>query len=315
MRACAITKDQILQMLKIITIYAVGLLIGAASGFLPLFALLAGFPILVARQKVGLAGARIMALATLLITLLLVDPVSFVFVGLGVAVGYSLLAWRGQERSLGSAYRLSFLGGGIWLAVSNWSVVLLEQRNLLAVINEVVAKSFALLQESMAALEIYTPEQMELISKFSEQAAPLFNENWLTIAFIFICLSTTACLLLLGRYEQAIAVRLANWRDLSAPGWLAIITVLAYALKRLAPGTLSWLANNTLGIGSFVLFLAGYALIYFYMRHLHFSRAIGILFTAYLLLSPWLRPILTLIGTFDALFDYRHFAKAKIEPQ
>lgn len=315
MRACVITKDQIVQMLKIITIYAAGLLVGAVSGFLPLFSLMAGFPVLVARHKIGLTAARIMGLASLLVTWMLVDPVSFVFVGLGVAVGYSLLAWQGQERGLGSAFKLSFLGGGIWLAVSNWSVVLLEKRSLLSVINEVVAKSFSFLQENMASLEIYSPEQMELMSKFQEQAVPLFNDNWPIITFVFICLGTTACLFLLARYEQAVAVRLANWRDLSAPSWLATITLLAYALRRLIPEAMPWLVHNVLGIGSFVLFLAGYALIYFYMRHLRFSRGIGILFTVYLFLSPWLRPILILIGLFDALFDYRHFARAKIEPQ
>lgn len=314
MRACVITKDQIVQMLKIITIYAAGLLVGAVSGFLPLFSLLAGFPVLVARQKLGLTAARIMALASLLVTWQLVDPISFVFVGLGVAVGYSLLAWQGQERGLGSAFKLSFLGGGIWLAVSNWSVILLEKRSLLTIINEVVARSFAFLQESMASLEIYSAEQMELMSKFQEQAVPLFSENWSVIAFVFICLSTTACLLLLARYEQAVAIRLANWRDLSAPSWLAIVTLLAYALTYLTPDTMPWLVHNVLGMGRFVLFLAGYALIYFYMRHLRFSRGIGILFTVYLFLSPWLRPILVLIGLFDSLFDYRHFARAKIEP-
>lgn len=315
MKVCLITKQQIIQMLKILTIYAAGLLVGAVSGFLPLLSLLAGFPVLVVHQKFGLGAARVMALASLLITWVIVDPLSFVFIGLGVAIGYSLLAWRSQERGLGAAYNLGLIGGAIWLAVSNWSVTLVEQKNLLAVINETVVKSFTFLLENMTALEMYTPEQIEFMQQFQELAIPLFNESWPVFAFVFVSLGTTACLLLLARFEQSVAVRLANWRDLRAPAWLALVTLAASALRRLAPNAVPWLANNALGIGNFVLFLAGYALIYFYMRHLRFSWGIGLLFTIYLVLSPWLRPILILIGQFDALFDYRHFITAKIEPQ
>lgn len=315
MRACFINKHEIRQMLKILTIYAAGLLISAISGLLPLISLLAGLPILAARQKVGLVAARIMALACLFVTWLFVDPLSFVFIGLGVAIGYSLLFWRSQERRLGGAYSLSLIGGAIWLAISNWSVMLMEKKSLLSVVNEVVEKSFTYLRENMATLEMYSPEQMEFMAKLQEHAGPMFSENWPVIAFVFICLGTTACLLLLARYEQTVSLELMNWRELRAPAWLALITFVAYALRRLTPNTLPWFTSNILNIGNCVLFLAGYTLVYYYMRYLRFSWGIGLLFTIYLFMSPWLRPILSLVGQFDALFDYRHFVRSKIEPQ
>lgn len=311
----AINKHQITQLLKILTVYAVGLLLGAVTGFLPLFSIVAGFPIIIVRQKLGLREARITALACLLLTWVMLDPLSFIFVGLGVSIGYSLLAWRSQVQTLGSAYKLSFIGGAIWLAASNWSVVLLEKRSLLAVITEVINESLTLLLENATYLELYSPEQMKFLQEFKGQAPALFSSNWPMIAFVFISLGLTACLFLVARYEPVVAVRLANWRNLRAPAWLAIATIIAFVFQRFAPETLPFLVSNTLAIGSLVLLLSGYALVYFYMRHLRFSRAIGVLFTFYLLLSLWLRPVLVLIGQFDALFDYRHFARAKGKPE
>lgn len=302
-------------MLKILTVYAAGLLLGAVTGFLPLVSIVAGFPILIIRKQLGLREARITALACLLLTYVMLDPLSFIFVGLGVSIGYSLLAWRSQQHTLGSAFRISFIGGAIWLAVSNWSVVFMEKRNLLTVVTEIVNESFTLLLENASSLNLYTPEQMEFLQEFKVQTLALFNSNWPTIAFVFISLGVTACLFLLARYEPVVAVRLANWRNLRAPAWLAVITVIAFVLQLLAPETLPFLVTNAVGIGNFVFLLSGYALACFYMRHLRFSRAIELLFTFYLFLSPWLRPVLVLIGQFDALFDYRHFARAKREPE
>lgn len=300
-----------IQMLKILAIYAVGLLVGAVSGFLPLFSLVAGYPILLVRQRMGLPQARIMALATLVITWIILDPLSFVLVGLGLAIGYSLLEWRSPDRGLGGAYKFGLFGGTVWLALSNFSALLMEERNLLSIINDVITKSFSLMYESMASLEIYSPEQLEFLQEFQEQAVPLFSNNWPIMAFVFICLGTTACLLLLARYEPAVALGLAKWRDARAPGWLAVATFVANGLQRFSPATMPWLVHNLLGIGNFVLLLSGYALVFFYMRHLRFSRMMGILFTVYLFLSPWLRPVLILVGMFDALFDYRYYARTK----
>ena len=314
MKACSINRQKIKQMLKILTIYAAGLLVGAISGFLPLISLLAGFPILIARQNIGLVAARIMTVACLAVTWLFVDPLSFIFIGLGVAIGYSLLFWRNQC-SLGGAYNLSIIGGAIWLMISNWSVRLMEKKSLLSVINETVERSLIYLQENMAALEVYSPEQLEFMTELQKQAGALFSGNWPVIVFVFICLATTFCLLLLARFEPAVALQLANWREARAPVWLALATLAAYAMRRFAPDTIPWFASNLLSIGNFVLLLAGYTLIYYYIRHLRFSWGMGLLFTIYLLISPWLRPILSLIGQFDALFDYRQFVKAKTEPQ
>ena len=135
-------------MLKILAIYAVGLLVGAVSGFLPLFSLVAGYPILLVRQRMGLPQARIMALATLVITWIILDPLSFVLVGLGLAIGYSLLEWRSPDRGLGGAYKFGLFGGTVWLALSNFSALLMEERNLLSIINDVITKSFSLMYES-----------------------------------------------------------------------------------------------------------------------------------------------------------------------
>jgi len=297
------------QMLKILTIYAVGLLVGALSGFLPLVSLMAGFPLLIARQRLGLLRAQIIALASLVLTWLILDPLSFVIVGLGVIVGYSLLAWRPEEQSIGIAYRLSLWAGTVWLAASNWSALLLEKRNLLAIISEEIARAFTLIYEGMTSLEIYSPEQLEYLRELQEKAVPLFNDNWPIMVFVFICLGTTSCLLLLSRYEPEVALRLANWREQRGPAWVAIVTIAAHVLQRLSPATMPWLVNNILGIGNFVMLLAGYALVLYYMRHLRFSKVIEVLFTVYLFLSPWLRPILILVGQFDALFDYRYYAR------
>ncbi len=297
------------QMLKILTIYAVGLLVGALSGFLPLVSLMAGFPLLIARQRLGLLRAQIIALASLVLTWLILDPLSFVIVGLGVIVGYSLLAWRPEEQSIGIACRLSLWAGTVWLAASNWSALLLEKRNLLAIISEEIARAFTLIYEGMTSLEIYSPEQLEYLRELQEKAVPLFNDNWPIMVFVFICLGTTSCLLLLSRYEPEVALRLANWREQRGPAWVAIVTIAAHVLQRLSPATMPWLVNNILGIGNFVMLLAGYALVLYYMRHLRFSKVIEVLFTVYLFLSPWLRPILILVGQFDALFDYRYYAR------
>lgn len=297
------------QMLKILTIYAVGLLVGALSGFLPLVSLMAGFPLLIARQRLGLLRAQIIALASLVLTWSILDPLSFVIVGLGVIVGYSLLAWRPEEQSIGIAYRLSLWAGTVWLAASNWSALLLEKRNLLAIISEEIARAFTLIYEGMTSLEIYSPEQLEYLRELQEKAVPLFNDNWPIMVFVFICLGTTSCLLLLSRYEPEVALRLANWREQRGPAWVAIVTIVAHVLQRLSPATMPWLVNNILGIGNFVMLLAGYALVLYYMRHLRFSKVIEVLFTVYLFLSPWLRPILILVGQFDALFDYRYYAR------
>ncbi len=305
--------NETVQMLKILTIYAAGLLIGAVSGFLPLLSLAAGLPVLVVRHQMGLLQARLMALATLVLTWIILDPLSFVIVSLGIVVGYSLLNWRSSEQGLGIAYRRSLLGGAIWLAVGNFVAVFITQRNLLALINEAMTQSFQLLLEHMTAMDIYPPEQLEFLQTFQEQAVPIFNQNWPIMAFVFISLSTTVGLLLLARYEPAVAYSLANWRELRAPAWLAIVTFVAHGLHQLAPNIYPWLVNNVLGIGNFVLFLSGYALVQFYMRHFRFSRMMGVLFTLYLFLSPWLRPILALVGRFDALFDYRYYARAKTQ--
>lgn len=310
-----ITGHETVQVLKSLTIFVVGLIIAVISGLLPLFAVLAGLPMLIVRQQVNLPAARLTALICLLLTWLLVDTLSFVFIGLGLAVAYSLLFWQSKRRGLGVAYFLGCLGGTIWLVTSNWSVRLMEQQSLLAVISDVVATAYALIVDNMTTQGIYSPEQIEFITAFQQEIGGLLAASWPMIAFIFICLATTACVLLLARFDRSVAAYLANWRNLRAPAWLAVVGLLAYLVQALAPNAAPWLAGNILQISNLVLFWAGFALVFFYLQHFRLGWGMGLLFVIYLFISPWLRPVLTLVGQFDAVFDYRKFIQPKMDPQ
>ncbi|NLY54478.1 MAG: DUF2232 domain-containing protein [Firmicutes bacterium] len=313
MKAFIIGKTDLKYMLKILTFYAIALFVGAISGFLPLFSILAGFPVLIAHQQLGIGSARLMTIACLLLTWIMVDPILFIIIGLGIIIGYSLVFWRGAEQKLGTAYQLAIGGGTIWLGISNLVSVLLEKKSLLTIIIEAWQAIFSLVAENMASLDVYSEEQLQLLAQLQEQTPQFLSRSWLFLTFMFVFFATTACIFLLARYQEPVASKLSQWREFRGPAALAGLTLLAYLWRLFLPDSLPWLLTNILLIGNFLFFLSGYALLFFYLRHWRFSWGLGFFLSFYLFMSPWLRQVLILVGIFDALFDYRHFARSKSE--
>jgi hypothetical protein len=305
-----LTRDELTRMLKILAIYAVAVLLGAISGLLPLISLLAGLPILLAGYHISVTAGRLLLPCCLLVNWIMLDPLSFIVVGIGVTIGYFLLHWYASDKRIAVGYRSGFIGAVLWLSISNVVTLWLEKKNLLAVLLDTLSRTFAAVVKNMQDLDIYSAEQLEMLDQFQEAIMQSMQQNWPVFVFIFVFLSITFTLLWFGRHDRQVAEQF-QWRQWRAPAWLAIATMLTTMLMYVFPQAAPWLVSNIFGIGTFLLFLSGAALLYFYLQHWRMGWIVQLLAGLLILTNPFVLRIMVLVGTFDALFDYRYYARSR----
>jgi hypothetical protein len=307
MKMFVITKRDLLRLFKYVGIYLVGLSVGAFTGLLPLLAPIAGLPIVLAERQLGQRAAQIVALLSLAATWLLMDQLSFVYVALGLMVGFSLCVVRSHV-PFRFVLLQSTVAGFIWVLVMNFVTQLASGQGLLVTFNSQLQQAISLTVERMQGLELYTAEQISEFQQYGEQMLKIFSEQWAYVLFIYLLISILATYLL-TRGAGSTSLNREDLLATKAPVGLAIATALLAGVHYLLPNVAVALVSNLWNVAALLTSLSGFLLLFYYLRFLRVNVILRVLLAAYLVFSPLAWRIMLLIGGFDAVFDYRFYAR------
>lgn len=309
MKAFVVTKQDLLRLGKYIGSYLVGLSVGAFTGLLPLLALAAGLPIVLAQRQMGRRAAQIVALVSLGATWLLLDRLSFVYVGLGLIVGYSLSLIK-EHVPFRLALVQTVVAGFVWALVMNFTAQMLQGEGLLALISSQFQLALGVTVERMQELGLYTAEQIGQFQQYGDLMLKAVSEQWAYLLFVYLLISTGVTYALSGVFSANQLPRedlLAN----KAPVSLALVAALLAGLHYLLPEMAPLLITNLWNIVALLMSLAGVLLLFYYLRFLRVGMLWRLLLGAYLISNPIAWRVLMLVGSFDAVFDYRFYARKR----
>lgn len=309
MKMFVINRESLLRLGKFIGIYLVGLSVGTFVGLLPLLALAAGLPIVLAERQLGRRAAQIVGLVSLGATWILLDEMSFVYVGLGLMVGYSLATVNPKV-----PFRFGFLQtavtGFVWAFVMNFVLKTMRDDGLLSLITSQFQQALVVTVERMQSLELYSPTQITEFQQYGQLMLDTLRNEWAYLLFVYLLISasvTYALSRLFSPVKQPAEDLLAG----KAPLALAVTTALLAGLHYLMPATATGVVSNLWSIAALVMSLYGFALLFYYLRFLKVGLFWRILLGFYLFTSPIAWRVLLLVGSFDAAFDYRFYARKR----
>jgi hypothetical protein len=309
MKVFVISKDNLLRLGKYIGMYLLGLSVGAISGLLPLMAVVAGLPIILSERQLGRRAAQLATLACLLATWLLLDELSFVYVGLGLIVGYSL-AMVPPHVPIHLSFAQTAVTGFVWVAVMNFVVRMLRGEGLLRLFLGQLQQALALTLENMRELGAYTSAQVAEFEQYGELMLKALDNQWGYLLFVYLLISSLVTYMLsraLVKTEQPVEDLLSLKPSLP----LAVISVALAGLHYLLPSFAPGLVVNLWSIASFLMSLAGFLLLFYYLRFFRLGMFWRILLGIYLFSSPIAWRVMLLVGLFDTVFDYRFYARKR----
>lgn len=308
MKMVVITKQDLLRLFKYTGLYLVGLTVGVFSGLLPLLAPLAGLPILLADRQLGRRAGQVVALVALVATWFLMDHISFVYIGLGLMVGYSLSLMH-DHVPFRFALAQSTVAGFIWALAMNYASRLLQGEGLLPLLQTQFQQAITVTVERMQGLGLYTTEQIGQLQQYGELMLKVLAEQWAYLLFVYLLISAVASFLL-----ARVLLRPAIREDLlasKAPITLAAATAIFAGLHYLMPEVAAPVVTNLWNSLALLMALAGFQLLFFYLRWLRVHGLLRLAFGVYLFFNPIAWRVLLLVGAFDAAFDYRYYARRR----
>lgn len=307
MKMFVITKQELLRLFKFIGIYLVGLSVGAFTGLLPLLAPVAGLPIILASRQLGQRAAQIVGLICLGATWLLMDPLSFVYVGLGLMVGFSLSLVK-DHVPLRLALVQTTVAGFVWTLVMNFALRMVQGQGLLSTISDQFLLALNQTVERMQGLSLYTAEQISQFQQFGDVMHKVLTTEWAYVLFIYLLVSTLATSVLSRVFSQTKPPR-EDLLATKAPLSLAVVTAILGGLHYLTPTVGTLVVTNLWNISALLTSLAGLLLLFFYLRFFRVGWLLRALLAIYLISSPFAWRALLLIGVFDSAFDYRFYVR------
>ncbi len=309
MRVFVISRDNIRRLGKYIGIYLVGLSLGAFSGLLPLLAVVAGVPVIMAERQLGRRAAQIATLVCLLATWLLLDELSFVYVGLGLMVGYSL-AMVPPHVPIHLSFAQTAVTGFVWTVVTNSVMRLLRGEGLLALFASQLQQALALTLENMESLGAYTSAQAAEFQQYGELMLEALNTQWGYLLFVYLLFSTFLTHYLSRRLLKT-GQPSEDLLSLKPSLPMAVISVILAGLHYLLPTVASGVVANLWSIASLLMSLAGFSLLFYYLRFLKVGVIWRLLLGFSLFTSPIVWRVMLLVGLFDTVFDYRFYARKR----
>lgn len=314
MKMFVITKQDLFRLFKYVGIYLVALSIGAFTGLLPLLALVAGLPIILADRQMGRRAAQIVALVSLAATWLVMgDPLSFVYVGLGLIVGFSL-SLVNDHVPFRFALVQTGVAGFIWALVMNFAAHTVQGTGLLSLINTQFQQAVVITIERMQGLNLYTAEQISQFQQYVDLMRKVLIDQWAYILFIYLLASTLATYIL-GRALSKTKQPQEDLLGTKAPIGLGAVTAILAGLHYLLPAVSTLLVTNLWNIVALIMSLFGFMLLFYYLRFLRGGIIFRVVLGIYLFSSPIAWRVLLLVGLFDAVFDYRFYARNRQQGQ
>lgn len=309
MRVFVINRENLLRLGKFIGIYLVGLSVGTFVGLLPLLALVAGLPILLAERQMGRRAAQIVGLVSLVTTWFLLDEMLFVYVGLGLMVGYGLAMIPPHV-----PFRLRLVQttvtGFVWALVMNYALRAMRGEGLLALLGNQLQQALATTVERMQAMELYTSAQVSDFQQFGQLMLQTLQNEWAYLLFVYLLISTAATAFLGRQFSQG-KQPAEDLLATKAPVGVAVITIALAGLHYLLPGVATSVVSNLWSIAALISSLYGFALLFFYLRFAKVGLFWRVLLGFYFFTSPIILRIMLLVGLFDAVFDYRFYARRR----
>lgn len=307
MKMFVVTKQEVFRLFKYIGLYLVGLSVGAFTGLLPLLAIVAGLPIVLADRQMGRRAAQIVAVVSLAATWLVMDSLSFVYVGLGLIVGFSL-SLIPDHVPFRFALVQSSVAGFIWALVTNFAARTIQGTGLLSLIDSQFQHFVAVTIEGMQGLNLYTAEQISQFQQIADLTRTALAAQWAYMLFTYL-LASTLFTYILSRALSSIKQPREDLLATKASIGLAAVTVILAGLHYLLPAVATSFVTNAWNIAALVMSLFGFMLLFYYLRFLRVGIILRLVLGIYLFSSPIAWRVLLLVGLFDAVFDYRFYAK------
>ncbi len=309
MKVFVINRENVLRLGKFIGIYLVGLSVGAFVGLLPLLALISGLPILLAERQMGRRAAQIVGLVSLGATWFLLDEMLFVYVGLGLMVGYGLAMIPPHV-----PFRLRLVQttvtGLVWTLVMNYVLQVVRGEGLLRLLGNQLQQALAVTVERMQAIEIYTSAQVGEFQQFGQLMLETLQNEWVYLLFVYLLLSTAATAFFGSRFSS-VKQPAEDLLETKAPVGLALFAAVLAGLHYLLPKVAPFVVGNLWSIAAMLASLYGFALLFYYLRFAKVGLFWRVLLGFYFFTSPIILRIMLLVGLFDAVFDYRFYARKR----
>jgi len=309
MKVFVINRENVLRLGKFIGIYLVGLSVGTFVGLLPLLALISGLPILLAERQMGRRAAQIVGLVSLGATWFLLDEMLFVYVGLGLMVGYGL-AMIPPHVPFRLRLAQTTVTGFVWTLVMNYVLQLMRGEGLLTLLGSQLQQALAVTVERMQSLELYNSAQISDFQQYGQLMLETLQSEWAYLLFVYLLLSTAATAFL-GRRFSPVQQPAEDLLESKAPVGLALLTAVLAAIHYLLPAVAPAVVGNLWSIAALVTSLYGFALLFFYLRFARVGPFWRVFLAFYFFTSPIIWRVLLLVGLFDAVFDYRFYARKR----
>lgn len=292
------------------TVYCLlGLLIGLFTGLIFFALLLAAVPVLIIAVDRSAKAAATGIVLALFIFWFIADGLSFIYIGMALAIGLGLLMWYAFNRPQLELFAWAAVAPSAWLLLSELVVRGIYAKSLLAMTHERLTQTLAEAHESFANAANQSPETVAQFGEMMQEGLEMLIANWPMFLAVFVVVSALCSLSVMNLIRtRSAAWSKVRWSEMRAPWILSAASIIAGLLFYFAPiKLLITPAQHVFHITMLLLVLSAFFLAGFYMRHMRVPHFIVAIFAAYLVFTPMLWRVFFLLGMFDSVFDYRAF--------
>jgi len=279
---------------------------------LGLLAITAPFPLILSRLRSGLGGGLTSSLLAVALLGALLTPGQAVAFGLFLGVPALLI---GEAMDRGRGLRRGCTWGFVYLAFLIGGALLLDGAEMAARVLEPLDQYRS--PESIAEMK-KTGLAPERIEDVAEQFASLRNAlavvypaAYIIMGALVVLANATLLRIYLARRDPGL-LEDGEFERTRLPLGLAVVFVLAglgVLLDALRPA-----AYNVLLVLAFFFALQGLAVVAYYVHRLAAPSFLRLAVLVLVLVNPWAKETLALLGLFDIWLDFRKYAEAPEDP-